>query len=126
MNKKTEAKLVDLLTNMHRFTTYRDQFNQYLLHNKVDVEFIRKYTDLIPWDSVSFLMDDYDESFLRQFQDYINWNMLGLFGSTPYYSYDFIREFIDKLRIKDIINGEIKRRSGRDEKMKREFLGERV
>ena len=52
--------------------------------------------------------------------------MLGLFGNTPYYSYDFIREFVDKLRIKDIINGEVKRRSGRDEKMKREFLGERV
>ena len=87
---------------------------------------MRKYVDLIPWDSVSFLMDDYNESFIRQFQDYINWNMLGLFGNTPYYSYDFIREFVDKLRIKDIINGEVKRRSGRDEKMKREFLGERV
>ena len=52
--------------------------------------------------------------------------MLGLFGTTPYFSYDFIREFVDKLRIQDIINGEIKRMSGREEKMKREFLGERV
>lgn len=87
---------------------------------------MRKYVDLIPWDSVSFLMDDYNESFIRQFQDYINWNMLGLFGNTPHYSYDFIREFIDKLKIQEIIAGEVKRRSGREEKMKREFLGERV
>ena len=52
--------------------------------------------------------------------------MLGLFGNTPHYSYDFIREFIDKLKIQEIIAGEVKRRSGREEKMKREFLGERV
>lgn len=48
--------------------------------------------------------------------------MLGLFGNTPYYSYDFIREFINKIRIQDIINSEVKRRSGREEKLKREFF----
>lgn len=51
---------------------------------------MRKYVDLIPWDSVSFIFDNINEEFLREFRDYINWNMLGLF-SVPDFSYDFIR-----------------------------------
>lgn len=60
MNKKVEAKLVDLLNNSFKYPSYRDQFNEYLLHNKVDQDFIRKYVELIPWDSVSFILDDLD------------------------------------------------------------------
>lgn len=116
-----QTKLVDLLVNQIKYPSYRDQFNEYLLHNKVDHDFMRKYVDLIPWDSVSFIFDNINEEFLREFRDYINWNMLGLF-SVPDFSYDFIRQFEDKLRLEEIIESQRKRNRGMDLKLEKEFL----
>lgn len=122
MNKKREARLVQLLNDAQKYAKARDQFVDCILHHQIDEQFYRKYVDLIPWDSVSLCQEELSQEFIREMKDYLHWNMFGMWGHYPVYSYDFIRQMKDYLQIEKIIETANKQRNDIGVKLKKEFI----